>query len=1027
MTRKICWIIGSIIVLALLVVIFTINLSNVGPYVVKKATRGQVEAASIGYRYNKGRIIVKLADLKVKGGIEGTVKHVEITLNLTHRPFFESSTISDFDLTVFGTKRKTRFFSMPADLLKIENGTIAYNKHKFIVDRIAIHNLRPDKPFRFALAMRGDHDFENLTATGEGIYKQKLSDFKGAFHITGLNLAQCSSHLKGKATVQGPFTFSKKRFGFEGPIDVSAFELTHPILRKPLTISRYTGSAAITYGDDVIDIKMDDIAFQNTPFALNLRVAKNVLSTFDLVSGFVNIRDAKSYVALDRVVKGSSKLWDSIPEGRVKIAKFHYEKKKPLIADFELKDLSFLYNDMHFDDIAGLLHIDGNTVTVSQGQGAFRASRFHDAAGTASLVRNKEVRIKSNYSVNLVDIPYIIDVGAIKFKNGTAKGVAELQGNQKTGYKISGAGKILDANVAWQKISASARGSYRFLNDEITFDPLVVNRGGTDMVIRGKWNKKSAGVFLKGNLDVDHIKSFAKIPMEAEGIAGLDLDLQKNERVFTVNGSVATDDLFFRVPGVVTKKKGLSGTAYVTALVQDKMIDIQRLSYDIDGLRFDGKGNVGPDRTMNLDVGMNINGIERAAPLFFFENGPVAGDGELKLSFRDLRFPMQKLPDIRGFITMNNGSIQLPWFPKPLKEADLIADFKGNVYDILIKKLTCGQSALRSGRLHVEGEEFPRLSLSLDMDRFDVADFRGKSGSKIRAIPPDGIMARTVGDVVLRAREISFSRIAGTDLRIRGTMGDRKLIISHLGMNAFGGYASIRGGIDLSGSVPAVNMEGKVSQITGGHFLKAMGAETSVIDGEGVIVANLSAQGESSSELANTLHGQLSVYTQNGVIRKWNLLSKLFGFLNFYDLFRGKVPLTESGLTYNKMGATFQVANGVFSTNNFVLDSPSMLITGAGDVSAAKREIRGTLAVSPLVTIDRAIDKIPIVRNILREKGKGFLYGSYSVKGPIDDPYISLNFINTIGGRTIDILRNILVLPIGIFERQESAENGGQP
>ncbi|OPX97889.1 MAG: putative assembly protein [Syntrophorhabdus sp. PtaB.Bin006] len=388
---------------------------------------------------------------------------------------------------------------------------------------------------------------------------------------------------------------------------------------------------------------------------------------------------------------------------------------------------------------------------------------------------------------------------------------------------------------------------------------------------------------------------------------------------------------------------------------------------------------------------------------------------------------MQKLPDIRGFVTMNNGSIQLPWFPKPLKEADLIADFKGNVYDILIKKLTCGQSALRSGRLHVEGEEFPRLSLSLDMDRFDVADFRGKSGSKIRAIPPDGIMARTVGDVVLRAREISFSRIAGTDLRIRGTMGDRKLIISHLGMNAFGGYASIRGGIDLSGSVPAVNMEGKVSQITGGHFLKAMGAETSVIDGEGVIVANLSAQGESSSELANTLHGQLSVYTQNGVIRKWNLLSKLFGFLNFYDLFRGKVPLTESGLTYNKMGATFQVANGVFSTNNFVLDSPSMLITGAGDVSAAKREIRGTLAVSPLVTIDRAIDKIPIVRNILREKGKGFLYGSYSVKGPIDDPYISLNFINTIGGRTIDILRNILVLPIGIFERQESAENGGQP
>jgi len=213
--------------------------------------------------------------------------------------------------------------------------------------------------------------------------------------------------------------------------------------------------------------------------------------------------------------------------------------------------------------------------------------------------------------------------------------------------------------------------------------------------------------------------------------------------------------------------------------------------------------------------------------------------------------------------------------------------------------------------------------------------------------------------------------------------------------------------------------------MTGGVFLKAMGAETSAINGEGAIVANLSAQGESSADLVSTLHGQLSVYTQNGVIRKWNLLSKLFGLLNFYDLFKGKVPLTESGLSYTKMGAMFQVADGVFTTNNFVLDSPSMLITGTGDINASGREIRGTVTVSPLVTIDRTIDKIPIIRNILKERGKGFLYGSYNVKGPIDDPDIALNFVNTIGGRTVDILRNILVLPVGIFEHRKPTDDDG--
>ena len=74
----------------------------------------------------------------------------------------------------------------------------------------------------------------------------------------------------------------------------------------------------------------------------------------------------------------------------------------------------------------------------------------------------------------------------------------ELDGNKETGYRISGAGKIDDADVSWQKISASARGSYRFTDEEITFDPLIIRKAGTDMVIRGKWGKKSLGIFMKG-------------------------------------------------------------------------------------------------------------------------------------------------------------------------------------------------------------------------------------------------------------------------------------------------------------------------------------------------------------------------------------------------------------------------------------------------------------------------------------------------------------------------------------------------
>jgi hypothetical protein len=73
--------------------------------------------------------------------------------------------------------------------------------------------------------------------------------------------------------------------------------------------------------------------------------------------------------------------------------------------------------------------------------------------------------------------------------------------------------------------------------------------------------------------------------------------------------------------------------------------------------------------------------------------------------------------------------------------------------------------------------------------------------------------------------------------------------------------------------------------------------------------------------------------------------------------------------------------------------------------------------VSPLVTIDKTIKKIPILRSILRDKNKGFIYASYNVGGNIDDPDIRLNYVETIGGRTIDTMKNLLTLPVELFEK----------
>jgi uncharacterized protein YhdP len=89
------------------------------------------------------------------------------------------------------------------------------------------------------------------------------------------------------------------------------------------------------------------------------------------------------------------------------------------------------------------------------------------------------------------------------------------------------------------------------------------------------------------------------------------------------------------------------------------------------------------------------------------------------------------------------------------------------------------------------------------------------------------------------------------------------------------------------------------------------------------------------------MSGNVTLYSQDGIIKKWNFLSKALSLLNLYDLVRGKVDLSADGLAYTRMGAKFAAKEGVFKTDNFLIDSPAMLITGSGDIDLRNNEIEG--------------------------------------------------------------------------------------
>jgi uncharacterized protein YhdP len=119
---------------------------------------------------------------------------------------------------------------------------------------------------------------------------------------------------------------------------------------------------------------------------------------------------------------------------------------------------------------------------------------------------------------------------------------------------------------------------------------------------------------------------------------------------------------------------------------------------------------------------------------------------------------------------------------------------------------------------------------------------------------------------------------------------------------------------------------------------------------------------------------------------------------------------------YKRLSASFDGNNGVFRTNDFLIDSPSMLITGMGDLDAATKEIDGRMTVSPLVATDRIINLIPLVRSIIRERKSGFLFFVYSIKGPAQDPEVKSAYVRSVGARIVYLLRNTLELPKDVWD-----------
>jgi hypothetical protein len=167
-------------------------------------------------------------------------------------------------------------------------------------------------------------------------------------------------------------------------------------------------------------------------------------------------------------------------------------------------------------------------------------------------------------------------------------------------------------------------------------------------------------------------------------------------------------------------------------------------------------------------------------------------------------------------------------------------------------------------------------------------------------------------------------------------------------------------------------------------------------------------------DFVRSLTGRLAVSSQNGRIHYANILMKIFSILNITEVFTGgKSDLAENGFGYTQASATALIKNGKVELKEILLDGDSLKLTGQGVINLVKRTLDINLLAAPLKTVDRIVNKIPIINYIT---AGSLISIPLRVHGRLTDPSVVPIPPTAVGKGLLNIMERTLKAPFKLVQ-----------
>jgi uncharacterized protein involved in outer membrane biogenesis len=406
-------------------------------------------------------------------------------------------------------------------------------------------------------------------------------------------------------------------------------------------------------------------------------------------------------------------------------------------------------------------------------------------------------------------------------------------------------------------------------------------------------------------------------------------------------------------------------------------------------VRFDDKTLKTSQMTVRIGTsvisgrGMLVGSSDPAFNLDFTSPALFLPDLGLRLPNKDM-----KIRQVSGSLSLKDNNLVIRSLSGQVNNSTL--SIKGNILDI----------------------RHPKATLSVNGSNLELADLQAltemETTTKGPALSSDLTLKAAVTADTVKAGKYVLEKVKGT-----ATYENRTLSLQPFECSAYGGRLTGKGRIEFSpNEATSHQFSFSMERLSTEQLTKELGFRKQEITGALFLSGDFTAKGSSAAEIKKTALGTARLRLEQGSIKKFAVLSKVFSILNVSQLFKGHLPdMVSGGMPFNKITATLSARDGHLYSQDLFVDSNAMNISVVGKIDLVKDEVEATIGVQPLQTVDKVVSRIPVVGWILTGGGQTLITTFFEAKGELEDPEVKAVPVQTLAKEVFNIFKRIFQLP----------------